>query len=139
MAQLRLGYPEMKQRKAEVLWITATPPTQGALYARRFNLPFPYLCDGDGAVHRLYGFSTKGILAGLRGAAKSTPAILRGMASGEQPSVVPYISKMLTEATMDHAMFLVGQDGRVHFRHIAAPRTHLPSNDALIGALDKLP
>jgi hypothetical protein len=139
MAQLRLGYPEIKRRGAEVFQITETPPAQGALYARRFTLPFPYLCDGDHVVHRRYGLTTKGMLAGLKGGMRSFPGSLVGIARGEQPSLFPYLAKGLAANSMEQAVFLVGRDGRVRFRHIADSQAHIPSNDALLRALDKLP
>ena len=138
MAQLRLGYPEIKRRWAEVLQITATPLAQGALYARRFALPFPYLCDGDYAVHRRYGLTTKGMLAALKGGLESFPRIVAGLVKGEQPSMLPYLPNGLASATMEQAMFLVGRDGRVRFRHIADVHAHIPSNETLLRALEGL-
>src|SRR3972149_1055141 len=88
MAQLRLGYPEIKRRQAEIFQITSTPPTQGALYARRFNLPFPYLCDGDLTTYRLYGLTTKGMMAALKSGFESFPSIVTGFVKGEQPSLL---------------------------------------------------
>ena len=136
MAQLRLGYPEIKRRGAEVLWITGTPVAQGALYARRFNLPFPYLCDGDLTTYRLYGLTTKGVMAALKSGFESFPSIVKGFVKGEQPSLLPYSSaeKMTTE----QAMFLVGQDGRVRFRFVADAHAHLPPTESLLRALDSL-
>jgi hypothetical protein len=139
MAQLRLGYPEIKRRGAEVFQITATPATLGALYARRFSLPFPYLCDGDYAVHRRYGLTTKGMLAGFKLMSESLPGTVKGIVRGEQPSLLPYLAKGLAENTMEQAMFLVGRDARVGFRHIAGPHAHMPSSDTFLRALDSLP
>ena len=137
MAQLRLGYPEIQRRGAELLQITATPSSQGALYARRFTLPFPYLCDGDHAVHRRYGLTTRGMLAALKGQMESFPRLLTGMVKGEQPSLLPYLPQGMIEATMEQAMFLVDRNGRVRFRHIADVHAHIPSNDTLLRALDE--
>src|SRR3990172_5635907 len=138
MAQLRLGNLEMKRRGAEVLWITGTPAAQGALYARRFTLPFAYLCDEDHAVHRRYGLNTKGVLAGLKNSMKSFPASLPGIIKGEQPSFLPYLSKGLAANTTGQAMVLVGRDGKVCFRHVGDTRANIPPNDTLIRALDSL-
>ena len=136
MAQLRLGYPEIKRRGAEVFHITSTPSELGALYARRFSLPFSYLCDGDLTVYRRYGLTTKGMLAALRIGFESFPRIVAGVVKGEQPSLLPYSSteKMTTE----QAMFLVGQDGKVRFRYIADGHAPIPSNETLLRALDTL-
>ena len=138
MAQLRLGYPEIKRRGAEVLQITGTPVAQGALYARRFTLPFPYLCDEDHAVHRRYGLTTKGILAALKNSVRASTLGLPGIIKGEQPSLLPYLAKGPAASTMEQAMILVGRDGKVRFRHIADSQAHIPPNDTLIRALDSL-
>ena len=138
MAQLRLGYPEIKRRGAEVLWITGTPVAQGALYARRFTLPFPYLCDEDFAVHRRYGLGSKGKLAALKNGMRSFPAGLPDIIKGEQPSLFPYLSKGLEANSMEQAMVLVARDGKVRYRHIADTQANIPPNDTLIRALDSL-
>jgi len=138
MAQVRLTYPEIKRRGAEVWQITPTPAAQAALYARRFDLPFPYLCDADRATHRRYGLGSKGVLASLKAGLESLPGMLAGSVKGEQPSPVPYMSGGLGSGAMEQGMFLVGRDGRVHFRHIADIHAHIPSNDTLLGALDAL-
>src|SRR5262249_21977034 len=118
MAQLRLGYPAIKQRGAEVIQITATPPQVGALYARRFTLPFVYLCDGDHTVHRHYGLTTRGMLTALKSSLKSFPGMMAGVVKGQQPSLRPYLAGGLAENAMEQALFLIGRDGRVYFRRI---------------------
>jgi hypothetical protein len=138
MAQLRLGYPEIKRRGAEILWITSTPVAQGALYARRFTLPFTYLCDEGHAVHRRYGLTTKGALAGLRNGMRSFRVALPAIIKGEQPSLRPYLAKGPAENSMEQAMVLVGRDGKVRYRQIADNQATIPPNHSLIRALDAL-
>jgi len=138
MAQLRLGYPEIKRRGAEILHITGTPPELGPLYARRFALPFPYLCDGDQVVHRRYGLTTKGALAALKNSMRASVFGLPGIIKGEQPSLLPYLAKGPAANSMEQAMILVGRDGKVRFRHLADTQAHIPPNDSLIRALDSL-
>src|SRR2546426_7095230 len=58
MAQLRLGYNEIQQRGAEVLQVTYSTPEEARLYFQQYQLLFPYLCDPEWAVFRLYGLST---------------------------------------------------------------------------------
>lgn len=138
MAQVRLAYPEIKQRGAELFQITPTPAAQAALYARRFDLPFPYLCDADRATHRRYGLTAKGVLASLKAGLESLPGVLAGSMRGEQPSPLPYMAGGLASGAMEQGMFLVGRDGCVRFRHIADIHAHVPSNDTLLRALDVL-
>src|SRR3990172_8336199 len=119
MAQVRRAYPEITRRGAEVLQITPTPSAQGMLYARRFDLPFPYLCDPGYTMYRRYGLASKGALAALRAATQSLPGMLQGSVAGEQPSLVPYVSGGLGAGSMEQGMFLLDRDRRVRFRHIA--------------------
>jgi hypothetical protein len=44
----------------EILQVTPTPIDRARLYARRFALPFPYLCDPDHYVHRAWGLGARG-------------------------------------------------------------------------------
>lgn len=59
MSQLARGYPRFKGLNAEVLQVTPTKPERAQVYARRFSLPFPYLCDPDYRVYRAWGFDVR--------------------------------------------------------------------------------
>jgi peroxiredoxin len=47
MSQLSRAYDEIRKRDAEVLEIAPSTPEKGRLYASKYKLPFPYLCDPD--------------------------------------------------------------------------------------------
>ena len=78
------------------------------------------------------------MMAALKGGLESLPGMLAGIVKGEQPSLLPYLGNGPVSATMEQAMFLVGRDGRVRFRHIADAHTQIPSNETLLRALDTL-
>jgi peroxiredoxin len=44
---------------AEVLYVTTTPVDRARLYARQFRLPFPYLCDAEGAARAAWGLEVR--------------------------------------------------------------------------------
>ena len=138
MAQLRLGHLEIKRRGAEIFHITSTPPELGPLYAKRFSLPFPYLCDGDFTVYRRYGLKTetKGKMTAIKGGFQSFPGMLTGFVKREQPSPRPYPA--MRKMTTEQAMFLVGRDGEVRFRYIGDGHAPIPPNATLLRALDAL-
>lgn len=141
MAQLRLGYPEIKKRGADLLQITITPAKLGPIYAKRFDLPFPYLCDQDQSLHRLFGLTGKGVeMTGLKGGLMAVVASLPSLVNRDQPSLLPYLPylKKGVDPTMQQAMFLVGRDGKVHFRHVSDGHEPIPSNDALLRELAAL-
>ena len=55
MSQIARAYPRIKDHNAEVLEITNSTLARARFYARRFTLPFPYLCDPDRRVRRAWG------------------------------------------------------------------------------------
>ena len=59
MSQLARGYARIKAHGAEVLEVTNTTPARAQAYARRFPLPFPYLCDPDYRVRNDWGLAKR--------------------------------------------------------------------------------
>src|SRR5262249_40162065 len=55
ISQLVRGYPDFQALDAEVLVVTPTAPPRAQVYVQKFGIPFPYLCDPDYRVRRLYG------------------------------------------------------------------------------------
>ena len=52
MSQLARGYAELQRLGAEVLEISLSSVERARLYARKFTIPFLYLCDPDYRVRR---------------------------------------------------------------------------------------
>src|SRR5205823_4136374 len=59
MSQLARAYPQIKERGGEVLEVTSSTPARAQFYARRFTLPFPYLCDPDHRVRADWGLQKR--------------------------------------------------------------------------------
>src|SRR5204863_5548149 len=59
MSQLSRAYPRIKERGGEVLEVTSSTPARAQFYARRFTLPFPYLCDPDHRVRADWGLQKR--------------------------------------------------------------------------------
>ena len=51
MSQLARSYDSIRQAGAEVLEVSVSPLPRAQMYAQKFKLPFPYLCDPDYRVH----------------------------------------------------------------------------------------
>src|SRR4051812_14524022 len=75
MSQLARALPRIRERGGEVIEVTSTAPARAQAYARRFTLPFPYLCDPDyqargawGLEKRAHGpgYYAKTMLAGMK-------------------------------------------------------------------------
>jgi hypothetical protein len=52
MSQIARGYDKFQSLSAEVLEIGLSTPDRARLYAQKFPIPFPYLCDPDYRVRR---------------------------------------------------------------------------------------
>jgi peroxiredoxin len=59
MSQLLRGYPAFQALNTEILEVTTTPLERARLYASKFTIPFPYLCDADHRVRRSWGLETR--------------------------------------------------------------------------------
>jgi peroxiredoxin len=59
MSQLARGAPRFRSLDTEIVMVTPTPLSRAQFYARNFQLPFPYLCDPDYAVHETYGLAMR--------------------------------------------------------------------------------
>ena len=51
MSQLARSYDAIRQAGAEVLEVSVSPLSRAQMYAQKFKMPFPYLCDPDYRVH----------------------------------------------------------------------------------------
>jgi len=54
MSQLARSYEDIRRAGAEVLEVSVSPLSRAQLYAQKFKLPFPYLCDPDYRVHNAW-------------------------------------------------------------------------------------
>ncbi|MBI4609389.1 MAG: redoxin domain-containing protein [Candidatus Rokubacteria bacterium] len=141
MAQVRLGYPEIQQRGAEVLQITLSTPDEARLYFRRYQLSFPYLCDPELAVHRLYGLSIvhRPLVEELGAAVLSTAAVAGDfLLRGERtPSPLPHVKRYGSSAP-DQAVIIVDRGGIVRYVYTVGPIGAIPSNAELLSQLARV-
>ena len=59
MSQYARAYERIREHGGEVLEVTGSTPARGAFYAKRFTLPFPYLCDPDFSARRAWGLEKR--------------------------------------------------------------------------------
>jgi AhpC/TSA family len=141
MAQLRLNYQEFQKRDTEVLQITCSTPEEAQLYFQQYQLLFPYLCDPERAVYRLYGVPLlqRGLFERIQTVAASmtvevSDRLLRGERSA---SPAPYI-KRYGSTVPDQALLIVDKAGIIRYVHTAGPIGGLPSNAEHFRQLDRL-
>ena len=141
MAQLRLRYPEIQKRDAEILQITHSAPEEARLYFQQYQLSFPYLCDPERAVHQLYGIPLiqPTLFGGIRAftanmTAEMSDRLLRGDKSA---SPAPYF-KRHGFTDIEQAVFIVDKSGIIRYAYITGSIGAIPSNAALLSQLATL-
>ena len=115
MSQLSRVYTRILERGAEILQVTPSPPARAQLYARRFTLPFPYLCDPAHEAWEAWGLKRRG-----HGPVYYAKALISGLTAakppndfgkfGPSPSEIP---SMLVDDDM--GFFVVDRDGAVRY------------------------
>src|ERR1041385_7977769 len=55
MSQLARAYADIQKLDGELLLVSLSGVPRAKLYAQKFKLPFPYLCDPDHRVHSQSG------------------------------------------------------------------------------------
>lgn len=155
MSQFARHHPRFTALAAEVLAVTRTDPARAEIYARRFTIPFPYLCDPDDATRRAYGLDIRSNSPGwylkkfARVATRSTPYLddygvsgQLGAAPGFRPSFAE-LRKVFDDE--DAGIFVVDRSGIVQFADVGSFRANggvgelrtLPSVDELLGVVER--
>jgi hypothetical protein len=81
MSQLARVYPDIRKRGAEILQVTPSPLDRAQLYARRFKLPFPYLCDPAHEAWQTWGLARRS-----HGPLYYAKALLTGLTESKPPN-----------------------------------------------------
>ena len=137
MAQLHLGYKDIQKREAEILEVTYSTPEEARLYFQQYQLWFPYLCDPERSIFRLYGLST--VQRKIKDMAASMAAAIGDrLFRGEKgPSPLPYI-KRYGSTDLEQAVFIIDKAGVIRYVHATGALGGLPSNAECLRQLDRL-
>ena len=142
MSQLARGYAELAARDAEILEVSGTAPERARVYARKFSLRFPYLCDPDYSVRRTWGlgvrshgpvYYAKTLYAGLTAPKPESDYIGEPMTLTEMPNLL---------ADEDMGFFIVDKRGVVRYAlggpyFSAGGPSRVPSMEEILGQLDR--
>ncbi|MBI2963956.1 MAG: AhpC/TSA family protein [Deltaproteobacteria bacterium] len=143
MSQLARGYPEFQKRDAEILEISISPVARARLYAQKFQLPFPYLCDPDLRVHAQWGLGRRAHGLGyyavsfVMGAFAAKPA-------NDYGAFAPPLDEMRGVLSDDDmGFFIVDKQGVVRYSLAGSyvegkGARPIPSNDEVVSELDRL-
>ena len=146
MSQLARAYDEIRKRDAEVLEIAPSTPEKGRLYASRYKLPFPYLCDPDDEARQRWQIAQRS-----RGPAWYFGGLVGGITAkspaneyGNEPPGFGEIPKLLRDDDM--GFFIVDRGGIVRYANSASYADMstgklfirpIPANDEILRELER--
>jgi peroxiredoxin len=142
MSQLARGYGEFAARDAEIVEVTNSTPDRARVYAQKFGLRFPYLCDPDYRVRRTWGlglrshgpvYYAKTLYGGLTAPKVETEYAGEPAKLTEMPSLL---------ADEDMGFFIVDKAGVVRYALAGAYGTvaglrQIPNNAEILQELDR--
>jgi peroxiredoxin len=144
MLQLARAYGEFAARQAEIVEVTNSTPERARVYAQKFGLRFPYLCDPDHNVRQAWGLAQRS-----HGPVYYAKTLYKGMTA---PKVeTDYVGEpfKLTEmpgllADEDMGFFIIDKSGVIRYALNGAYITptglrQIPSNAEILRELDRLP
>jgi peroxiredoxin len=144
MSQLARGHAEFAARNAEIVEVTNSTPERARVYAQKFGLRYPYLCDPDHRVRRAWGvnvrshgpvYYAKTLVGGMKAPKVESDYTGEPFKLSEMPSLL---------ADEDMGFFIVDRAGVVRYTLAGAYVTatgvrQIPSNAEIVQALDRCP
>jgi len=142
MSQLARGYGEFAARDAEIVEVTNSTPDRARVYAQKFGLRFPYLCDPDYRVRREWGLELRS-----HGPLYYAKTFYAGMTAPKPETDYPGEPFKLNEvpallADEDMGFFIVDKQGVIRYAlggnyfNPTGPR-QIPSNAEIVQELDR--
>lgn len=142
MSQLTRGYGEFAARDAEIVEVTNSTPDRARVYAQKFGLRFPYLCDPDYSVRRTWGLGQRG-----HGPLYYAKTFYRGATAPKpetdyvgEPFKLTEVPKLLADEDM--GFFIVDKGGVIRYALTDSYMTptsmrQIPSNAEILQELDR--
>lgn len=138
MSQLRLGYQKFREKEAEVIVITATPPDRAQQYQNLFHFEHPYLCDPARETASHYGLRTS--KRSVIGGAVGSGTFWKGLATmPTDMHTYPSLNelKALGAGQVD-GFFLIDKEGIVRETKVGELVSLLPKNEEIERMLGNL-
>ncbi len=143
MTQLSRAYADVQNLDGEVLEISVSPVRRARLYAEKFRLPFPYLCDPDYQVRQQWGIASR-----EHGLGHYVTSLVNGMRTTFPPNDFGTFGPPLDEMRRilnddDMGFFIVDKGGIVRYATTGAYRADglgvtIPGNEEVLQELKKL-
>jgi len=143
MTQMSRAYSDVQKLESEVLEVTVSPVRRARIYAEKFRLPFPYLCDPDYEVRQKWGVASRshGVGHYVAGLVKGLTASFPPNDFGTFPPPLDEMRRILNDDDM--GFFIVDKQGIVRYATTGAYRADgsgvsLPGNEEVLRELGKL-
>ncbi len=143
MTQLSRAYADVQNLDGEVLEISVSPVRRARLYAEKFRLPFPYLCDPDYQVRQQWGIASR-----EHGLGHYVTSLVNGMRTTFPPNDFGTFGPPLDEMRRilnddDMGFFIVDKGGIVRYATTGAYRADgsgvtIPGNEEVLQELEEL-
>jgi peroxiredoxin len=146
MSQLSRAYDDIKKRDAEVLEIAPSTTEKGRLYAAKYKLPFPYLCDPEDRARQSWHIESRS-----HGPVYYVGSLIGGILAkppendfGKEPPMFGEIPKLLRDDDM--GFFIVDRAGKICYAYtgsyvdMSTPKPTsrpIPANDEILRELDR--
>ena len=142
MSQLSRTYGDLQKLDAEILQVSISGVSRAQVYAKKFKLPFPYLCDPDYRARRQWGLDRRehGLGHYVRGLIHGVTAEKPANDFGDFLPPLDEMRNLLSDDDM--GFFVVDKRGVVRyalagsFSHGARDR-QLPSNEEILREVAK--
>jgi peroxiredoxin len=138
VSQLRLGYPKFREKEAEVIVITSTPPDRAQQYQNLFHFEHPYLCDPERETASRYGL--RAAKRSVIGGAVRSGTFWKGLATmPTDMHTYPSVKELQALGTGQvDGFFLIDKGGIAREAKVGALLTLLPKNEEIERMLGEL-
>jgi len=143
MTQISRAYSDVQKLGGEILEVTVSPVRRARIYAEKFRLPFPYLCDPDYEVRQKWGVASRS-----HGVGHYVSALVKGLTTPAPANDFGTFAPPLDELPRilsddDMGFFIVDKQGIVRYATTGMYRTDssgvsVPGNDEILRELGKL-
>lgn len=129
---IRSAYPQLQERGATVVLVTANDPDLATRYAANYHLPFPILSDVGRAAYQAFG-----VVEGSYWETIGPPALFAQAKLALQGNV-PSLPKSIAETKQLSGTYIVNTDGIVQFAHLASPSYNYPATDVYLDIVSQI-
>jgi len=130
VAQLRDKAEDFENIPARVVLVGMGSPKESKAFIKRFQIPFPLICDPERSLYGAYGLKRMGVLDFISPslAIKSLSAVAQGNLAGIPQGDVKQLA----------GVFVIDAYGVIQYRHLSADPADFPSAEDVLGVVKSI-